>query len=328
MRRREFIAGLGCAAASPLAARAQQLAVPVIGYLNFATAETVGLPAFRNGLGETGFIEDRNVAIEYRFAELKPERLPALAADLVRRKVAVIVAGGGDQPALAAKTASATTPIVFVGVGNPIESGLVASFNRPGGNATGVIFDNIALIPKRMEVLRELVPDAKTIGLLVRPTDRGGSGTAEANIIAAQTTAAALGLQLRVVTASSESQLDAAFAALTQQKVEALLLGNEVSFTNWRDQIAALAMRYRIPTSYYRRDLVDAGVLMSYGASIPNGYRQAGIYTGRILKGEKPADLPVLAPTKFELVINLKTAKAIGLDVPPSFYWRADELIE
>jgi putative tryptophan/tyrosine transport system substrate-binding protein len=333
MRRREFIAGLGGAVVWPLAARAQQPALPVVGFLSPGSLETRRefVAAFHRGLAETGYVEGRNVAIEYRWAEDRNDRLSALAADLVRRQVAVIVAGGGGQTAPAAKAAKAATstiPIIFIGGGTPIESGLVASFNRPGGNVTGVIFDVGFLIAKRMELLHELVPGTNTIALLVRPTDQGGSGYAEEDIIAARTAATAIGLELHLLTAGSEGELDAAFATLAQQRIGALLLGTELFFADRRDQVAALALRYRIPTSNYRRDMVDAGGLMSYGASIPDGYRQVGVYAGRILKGEKPADLPVLAPAKFELVINLKAAKALGLDVPPSFYWRADEVIE
>jgi putative ABC transport system substrate-binding protein len=330
MKRRQFIVGLGSAATWSLAAGAQQAAMPVVGYLHISTpVETGGaVVAFRNGLSEAGFVEGHNVAIEYRFAEFQVDRLPALAADLVRRRVAVIVAAGGNQAPLAARAATSTIPIVFVGPDSPVESGLVASFNRPGGNITGVTFDNSVLTAKRLELLHELVPGAKTIALLVKPTNRGGTGFAEADTIAAQAAAVTLGLQLHVITASSESELDAAFAALAQQRVQALLLGYEVFFTNQRDKIAALAMRYRIPTSHYRRISVDAGGLMSYGASIPDGYRQAGVYAGRILKGVKPADLPVVAPVKFEMVINLKAAKALGLTIPQTLLVAADELIE
>jgi len=339
MRRRQFIAGLGSAAATwPATVRAQQPAMPVIGWLHSARDErltgavdsfpTAALDAFRTGLGEAGFTEGRNVVIEYRWAEFQLDRLPVLATDLIRRRVAVIVAGGGTPAALAAKAATTTIPIVFVGADAPLESGLVASFSRPGGNSTGVIFDNKVLMAKRVELLHEVVPAAKSIALLVRPSDRGGTGFAETESIAAQAAAAALGLQLHVLTATSDSEIDAAFATLAQQRVEGLVLGTEVFFATRRVQVAALAMRYRIPTSHYRRDLVLAGGLMSYGANVPDGYHQAGVYAGRILKGEKPADLPVVAPAKFEMVINVKTAKALGLEVPPSFYWRADEVIE
>jgi putative tryptophan/tyrosine transport system substrate-binding protein len=330
MRRREFIAGLGAGAVWPVVTRAQQAALPVIGYLHISTPDATvgGVAAFRKGLSEAGFVEGRNVVIEYRFAEFQADRLPALAADLVHRQVAVIVAGGGNQAPLAAQAATTTIPIVFVAADTPIESGFVTSFNRPVGNITGVIFDNAELTAKRVELLHELIPGAKTIGFLVRPTDRGGTGLAETDTIAAHAAAAALGLKLHVVTASSESEIDAAFATLAEQRVGALVIDVELFFNNRRDQIVALAMRYRIPTSHYRRSLVDAGGLMSYGANIFDGYRQAGVYSGRILKGAKPADLPVVAPVKFELVINLKTAKALGLTVPQSILLRADEVIE
>ena len=312
-----------------MAARAQQPAIPVIGYLHISTpnATVGGVVAFRKGLSEVGFVEGRNVAIDYRFAEFQADRLPALAADLVRRQVAVIVAGGGNQAPLAAQAATTKIPIVFVAADTPIESGLVTSFNRPVGNITGVIFDNAELTAKRVELLHELVPGAKTIGFMVRPTDRGGTGLAESDTIAAQAAAAALGLKLHVVTASSENEIDAAFATLAEQRVGALVLDVELFFNNRRDQIVALAMRYRIPTSHYRRSLVDAGGLMSYGANIFDGYRQAGVYAGRILKGEKPAELPVVAPVTFELVINRKTARALGLTVPETLLVRA-EVIE
>jgi putative ABC transport system substrate-binding protein len=330
MRRRQIITLLGGAAAAPLAARAQQLAIPVIGFLHISSAgpATPAFTAFLNGLGEAGLIEGRNIAIEQRWADFQADRLPALSSDLVRRQVAVIVAGGGNQAPLAAKAATATIPIVFVGADTPVESGLVTSFNRPSGNITGVIFDNPSLTAKRVELLHELVPNAKTIALLVRPTDRGGTGFAETASTAAQVAAAALGLQFHVVTASSESEIDAAFATLAQKHVEALVIDTELFFNNRRDQIAALAKRYRIPTSGYRRDMVYAGGLMSYGASIPDGYRQAAIYTSRILKGEKPSDLPVQAPTKFEMTVSLKAAMAIGLTISESFLLRADEVIE
>jgi putative ABC transport system substrate-binding protein len=330
MKRREFITLIGGAAAWPLAARAQQPALPAIGFLHISAADSAAgaLKGFIDGLGEAGLIDGRNVAIEYRWAEFRAERLPALAADLVSHHVAVIVAGGGNQAPEAAKAATATIPIVFVGAETPIESGLVASFNRPGGDITGVVFDNATLMAKRVELLHELVPDARTIALLVRPTNRGETGFAEAETAATQVAAATLRLQLQVVSASSESEIDAAFATLAEQRIEALVLATELFFNNRRGQIAALAVRHRIATSGYRRDMAAAGGLMSYGASIPDGYRKAGAYAGRILRGERPAELPVQAPTKFDLVVNLKTAKAIGLSIPEAFLLRADEVIE
>jgi putative ABC transport system substrate-binding protein len=229
---------------------------------------------------------------------------------------------------LAAKAATSTIPIVFIGADMPIERGLVASFNRPGGNITGMIFDNVAVTAKRVELLHELVPGAKTIAFLTRPTDRGGAGFTETNAIAARAAAAARGLQFHLISAASENEIDAAFASLTQQAIEALVLDTDPFFNGQRNQIAALATRYRIAVSGYRREIVDAGGLMSYGASIPDGYRQAGLYAARIIRGEKPSDLPVQAPTKFELVINTKTAKVLSLQIPDKLLALADEVIE
>jgi putative ABC transport system substrate-binding protein len=311
-------------------ARAQQPAMPVIGFLHLSSAKPAlgALKACVNGLGETGLIEGHNIAIEQRWAEFEADRLPKLAADLTRRQVAVIVAGGGNQAPLAAKTATSTIPIVFVGADTPIETGLVASFNRPGGNITGVVFDNPALTAKRVELLHELIPGAKTIAFLARPTNRGGTGFAETAILAAREAAATLGIKFQVISAASENEIDNAFASLAQQRIEALVLDTELFFNNRRNQIAALATRYGIAVSGYRRDIADAGGLMTYGANILDGYREAGVYAGRIIKGEKPSDLPVQAPTKFQLVLNLKTARALGLTVPPSLLARADDVIE
>jgi putative tryptophan/tyrosine transport system substrate-binding protein len=331
MKRREFIAGLGgVAAAWSGLALAQGRAPPLIGYLHIQTPELApgGLVPFRAGLRETGFVEGRDVAIEYRFASFNSDRLPALAADLVSRQVSVIVTGGGDQTALAAKAVTTAIPLVFVGAGNPIETGLVASFNRPGGNITGVSLDINELMAKRVELLHQLAPGARTIVLLVRPSAQGGSGSAETNETATKAAAQSLGLQLYVATASDEHKIDDVFATVARKGTAAILVGNDVFFANRRDQIAALANRYQIPTSGYRRELTEAGALMSYGPSVPDGYRQAGVYTGRILKGDKPADLPVLAPTKFDLVINLKTAKALGLTIPETLLATADEVIQ
>jgi putative tryptophan/tyrosine transport system substrate-binding protein len=330
MRRREFIVGLGGVATWSGLALAQGRVPPLIGYLHIQTPELApgGLVPFRAGLRETGFLEGRDVAIEYRFASFNSDRLPALAADLVSRQVSVIVTGGGDPPALAAKAITTTTPIVFIGSGNPIESGLVASFNRPGGNVTGVSLDVNEIIGKRVELLHQVAPGAKTLALLVRPTAHGGSGSAETNAIAAQVAAQSLGLRLYVATANNQDEIDEVFATVAREGGGAVLVGVDVFFANRRDQIAALASRYQIPTSGYRRELTEAGALMSYGPSVPDGYRQAGVYTGRILKGDKPADLPVLAPTKFDLVINLKTAKALGLVIPETLLATADEVIQ
>jgi putative ABC transport system substrate-binding protein len=331
MRRRDFITLLGGAAAAwPLAARAQQPKKPVVGYLHISSNDpTLGaFKAFIKGIGEAGFIQDRNVSIEGRWADFHADRLPMLAADLVRLNPSVIVAGGGNPAALAAKSATATIPIVFVGADTPIESGLVTSFNRPGGNITGVIFDNPMLTAKRVELLHEIASDARSIAFLVRPTDRGGTGFAEAESNAARAAATSLGLQFHLMSAATESEIDAVFTSLAQQGIKALVLDTELFFNNRRDQIAALSARHRIATAGYRRDIADAGGLVSYGASIPDGYRQAGLYAGRIVKGEKPGDLPVQAPTKFEMVINLKTAKALGLTVPAILQATADEVIE
>jgi putative ABC transport system substrate-binding protein len=329
MRRREFIGGLGGVVAWPVASLAQGRTLPLVGYLHIQTPEFApqGLVPFRAGLSEVGFVEGRNVAIEYRFAAFNPERLPALAAELVGHRVSVIVAGGGEPAATAAKAITTTIPIVFIISGNPIESGLVVSFNRPGGNVTGVTFDINDLMAKRIELMHQAVPGPKTIALLVGPSAHGESRLAEANPVT-KTAAASLGLQLYVATAGTEDELDEAFATMARKGVGAVLIDNDVFFTNHRDQIAALAGRYRIPTSGYRRELADAGALMSYGPSIPDGYRQAGVYAGRILKGERPADLPVLAPTKFDLVINFKTAKALGLTIPETLLATADEVIQ
>jgi putative ABC transport system substrate-binding protein len=333
MRRRDFISLVGGAAVAwPLGARAQQMAMPVIGYLHISSASgdaaIAAFKAFRDGLGEAGLVEGRNVAIEQRYADFDADRLPALAADLTSRKVAVIVAPGGLQAPLAAKAATSTIPIVFIGADIPIERGLVASFNRPGGNITGMVFDNVPVTAKRVELLHELVPGAKTIAFLTRPTDRGGAGFTETNAIAVRAAAAALGLQFHLISAVSENEIDAAFASLAQQAIEALVLDTDPFFNSRRNQIAALATRYRIAVSGYRREIVDAGGLMSYGANIPDGYRKAGLYAARIIRGENPGDLPVQAPTKFDLAINLKTAKALGLAVPAKLLAIADEVIE
>jgi putative ABC transport system substrate-binding protein len=307
----------------PSAVRAQQKAMPVIGFLAFASPGVAPTPApFLQGLGETGYVEGQNVAIEYRYAEGRYDRLPALAADLAGRRVDVICASG-DAAAGAAKDATSMIPIVFVS-GAPIEFGLVASLPRPGGNLTGVSILTFELMPKRLELLSELVPWAGAVALLVNPDN----STTERVIRDVQEAARVKGVQLHIVNAGKESEIDAAFASLAQRQTGALLVSREAFFNNRRDQIVALAGRYAVPAIYPWREFVAAGGLISYGPSLTAAHRQVGIYTGKILKGAKPADLPVEQVTTFELVVNLKTAKALGLTVPPSILARADEVIE
>jgi putative ABC transport system substrate-binding protein len=326
LRRREFITLLGGAAAAwPVAAWAQQAAMPVIGvlYLPSEAEWADRMAAFRGGLSEMGFIEGRNVTIEYRWADNQVERMTALAADLVRRQVAVIVAGG--QAADAALAATRSIPIVFTTGTDPVAAGLVASLNRPGGNATGFTSFNRELASKRLEMLHEILPAARRIALLVNPNDPADAQTDTGQ---AQTAARRLGLEIIVVGAGRENELEGALAAAVQQGAAALILGANESLSSWNGQIAALALRQALPTSLGQRAAVTAGGLMSYASNSPDMYRQVSLYVGRILKGEKPADLPVLQPIKFELVINLKTAKALGLTIPESFLLRADEVIE
>ena len=326
MRRREFITFLGGAAAWPLAGRAQQPRLPVIGWLNGQSpAEYEGfLSAFRQGLNETGYIEHRNVGIEYRWAEGQYERLPAYAADLVRLGVSVIVAAGGNTTPLVAKTATVTIPIVVNTGGDPVKLGLVASFNRPGGNVTGMSFLVNELGAKRLQLLHELIPAAAAIGFLVNPTNPNSQSETSDVVTAARI----LGLHLQSENASSERDIDAAFARLVEQRVNALFVIDDSFFTARRDQLIALAARHALPASYGAHEAVAAGGLMSYGPSLTNVYRQLGVYAGRILKGEKPADIPVMQPTKLDLVINLATAKALGLTVPDRLLALADEIIE
>jgi len=326
MRRREFITLVGGAAAYwPLAARAQQ-GMPVVGFLNSGSPESSSflVTAFREGLKQASYVEGQNVTIEYRWAKSHYNQLQALAADLVRRQVAVIAATGGTISAQAAKVATSTIPIVFNGGDDPIKSGLVASFNRPGGNITGVITQSAALEPKRLGLLRELVPQAAIIAVLLNPTN----SDAEFQRRDIQAAAAAIGQQLRIFNASTESEIETAFSALLQQRADALLIGNDAFFVNRREQIVALAARHAVPTIYTFRSFAESGGLMSYSTNLVEVYRQVGVYVGRILKGEKPADLPIVQPTKFELVINFKTAKALGLKVPFGLLNAADEVIE
>ena len=323
--RRELLAALG-AAAWPLAARAQQAAMQVVGFLNPGLPERSSflVAAFREGLKEAGYIEGQNVTIEYRWAQGHYDQLQTLVADLVRRRVAVIAATGGSVSAQAAKAATATIPIVFNVGEDPIRLGLVASFNRPGGNITGVNTLSPALESKRLGLLRELVPQAAVIAVLFNPTNPDVD-LQRRDIEAA---AVAIGQDVRILNASNESDIHTAFAALVQQRANALIVGNDVFLTNQREQIVALAARHAVPTIYSFRSFAESGGLMSYSTNLVDVYRQVGLYVGRVLKGEKPADLPIVQPTKFELVINLKTAKALGLDVPDKLLALADEVIE
>ena len=326
MKRREFITLLGGAATWPLAARAQQPAIPVVGFLRNTAA--IGsehiVTAFLRGLKEAGFVDGQNVAIEYRWADNQYDRLPALAADLIRRQMTVIVAAG-IPAALAAKAATATIPIVFEIGADPVEVGLIASLNRPGGNLTGVTSLNAELAPKRLELLHEVVPTARSIALLVNPAS---SINAEHLSIETQTAAHTLGLQLHVLNASTERDFDAVFASLVQMRAGALVINNDAFFLNRTEQLAALTVQHAVPTIFAYREFTVAGGLMSYGGSLADAYRLTGVYTGRILKGEKPANLPVQQATKFELFINLKTAKSLGIAMPDKLLSLADEVIE
>jgi putative ABC transport system substrate-binding protein len=327
IKRREFIAGLGGAAAWPLAARAQQPALPVIGFFNPGSADASAgdAVAFRKGLSETGYVEGRNVTIEYHWVDGQYDRLPALMADLVRRRVAVIATSGSNPVAIAAKAATATIPIVFSVGGDPVKLGLVASLARPGGNATGVNSFVTELVAKRLGLLHELVPKAVRIGVLLNPAN---ATSAEAALPAVQEAARAIGLQIQVVKASTAREIDAAFAAFESERPDALLIGPDGFFNSRRVQFATLAAHHRIPAAYANRDHVKAGGLMSYGTDDVDRYRQVGVYTGNILKGTKPADLPVQQATKFEFVINLGTAKALGLTIPETLLSTADEVIQ
>jgi len=324
VRRRSFISLVGGVTAWPLAARAQRSTMPVIGQLTIG--ELIFDASFRDGLREQGFIEGRTVLIENRVAPTgQYDRLLALASDLVRLGVSVLYTPGSAGVARAAKAATSTVPIVFANGSDPVKVGLVASINRPGGNTTGISFYTSALVPKRLELLRELMPQAeKPIAFLVNPTNP----VAEGDIEDMEEAARRIGQRIMVVRARNETEIDAAFTTMTQQGANALLVDVDAYFSSRRNQLAALAARYRIPASYNNRDYVEAGGLMSYGSNLDDATRQAGIYVGRILKGENPADLPVIQPTKFELVINLATAKSLSLTIPPGVLAIADEVIE
>ena len=327
MRRREFLGVLGSAAAAwPLAARAQQPAMPVIGFLHTASAVqiTPQLEGFRKGLAESGYVVAQDVAIEYRWADGHFDRLPALAAELVQRRVTVLISGGGPKTAIAVKAATSEIPILFVMTDDPVKHGVVASLNRPGGNITGATFFSTALVAKRLELLRELVPAADGIVFLTDPNDI--ESELEARDV--QSAAQAVRQQITILKAANVSDLDAVFAGLVQPRTKAILVGSNVFFVAVRDQLAVLAARYAVPIVYPGRLFVASGGLASYGTSLPEAYRQIGLYAGRILKGEKPANLPVVHPTKFETIVNLKTAKALGLVVPYNLLARADEVIE
>ena len=326
LQRREFIAGLGCATAWPVVARAQQSTEPVIGFLSSVSPGSLAknLAAFRQGLNERGYAEGQNAAVEYRWAEGRFDHLPMLAAELVQRNVAVIFASGGPPSALAAKAATTTIPIVFILASDPIKLGLVTSLNHPGGNATGVGLFAVAVEPKKLEILHELVPKAKKIGVLINPRNPN----AQTILTELQTAAAALGLQIYVVNAAAGAEFGAVFPTLVQQKAEALIVAADPFFNDQRETLVALAAQHALPAIYEWREFAMAGGLASYGTILSDAYRQAGVYTGRILKGEKPANLPVVQPTKFELVINVKSAKALGLDIPQTLLVNADEIIE
>jgi ABC-type uncharacterized transport system substrate-binding protein len=325
MKRREFITLLGGAAAWPLTARAQQPAKPVIGFLSSLTANSRFTAAFHQGLNERGYMDSQNVVVEFRYAEGQYDRLPALATELASRRVAVIVATGGNAPGLAAKAATSTIPIVFAsGGGDPVKSGLVGSINRPGGNVTGISIIATALLPKRFQLLQQLVPQAKVIGVLVNPNYPDG----DLQVRELQDAADSSKQSIVIVHARAEGELEPAFLTLAQHGADALFTTNDPLFLSLRYQIVALATRHRLPATYHARDFPMVGGLMSYGADFADAYRQSGNYVGRILKGERPGDLPVMQTTKFELMINLQTAKALSIQIPPQVLALADEVIE
>ncbi len=326
MRRREFITLLGGVVALPLAARAQQ-PMPVIGFLNLASPDAIAdrVRGFRQGLKDTGYVEGENVAIEYRWAEGQFDRLPALAAELVRRQVTVIAATGAAAAAFAAKAATTTIPIVFEVAEDPVKLGLVGSLARPEGNATGINFFSGELAAKRFELLRELVPGAARVAVLVNPANAANT---EITLKDVEVAAGSMGLQIQVVRASTPPEIDAAFATIVRERPDGLFVGQDGFFNSRRVQLTHLASRHALPATYGGRDFAVAGGLMSYGSNIADAYRQVGSYTGRILKGAKPTDLPVVQPSKFELVINHQTARLLGLTVPPSLLATADEVIE
>jgi putative tryptophan/tyrosine transport system substrate-binding protein len=327
VKRRQFITLLGGAAAAwPLAARAQQPAIPVIGFLNARSPDDTRhlVAAFRRGLSESGFVEGQNVIIEYRWALGEYDRLPAMATELVRRAVMLLTSGGGEPAALAAKAATSTIPIVFIVGGDPVKEGLATSLNLPGGNSTGVSIFTTALEPKRLGLLRELVPQATTIGVLLNPAYSGSAS----QLSDVQEAARTLNLQVHILQASTDREIESAFEAVAARGIQALMVAADPFFDTRRDILVALSARQAIPTMYQFREFVAAGGLMSYGIDVADAYRQVGRYAGRILKGERPADLPIMQPTRFELVINLKTAKALSFEIPPKVLALADEVIE
>jgi ABC-type uncharacterized transport system substrate-binding protein len=326
MKRREFIGLVGGAAALQLAAHVQAQTIPTIGFLSARSPGESGylVDAFRRGLAETGAIEGQNVAVEYRWALGDYDRLPMLAAELVRQPMTALVTVGGEKSAMAAKAATATIPIIALFTADPVEVGLVASLNRPGGNVTGISLQSAALAAKRLGLLHEITPTVTTVGILLNPSNP----TAASQLRDMQDAASTIGLQLKVFDAGTVREIDTAFEAIARNNISALVVAVDPYFTSRRDKLVALAMRHSLATMYHLREFPMSGGLISYGVDLPDMYRQAGVYTGRILKGSKPADLPIMRPTKFELVINLKTAKALGLTIPPGVLAIADEVIE